>query len=121
MASKTVYSMLQTSIQRSQRTLSHTSPRLSTTFLRRIQKEKKQTHVKNKVIEKTDHQSWTTMTYDDRSYHIPYTFIMENLPDEDVYKPKNKKVEKNKEEKKNGLLNVLWMKTKQMQLEDTIN
>ena len=72
-------------------------------FLRRIQKEKKQTHVKNKVIEKTDHQSWTTMTYDDRSYHIPYTFAMENLPDEDVYKPKNKKVEKNKEEKKNGL------------------
>ena len=72
-------------------------------FLRRIQKEKKQTHVKNKIVEKTDHQSWTTMTYDDRSYHIPYTFAMENLPDEDVYKPKNKKVEKNKEEKKNGL------------------
>lgn len=69
-------------------------------FLRRIQKEKKQTHVKNKVIEKTDHQSWTTMTYDDRSYHIPYTFAMENLPDEDVYKPKNKKTE---EKKKAGL------------------
>ena len=69
-------------------------------FLRRIQKEKKQTHVKNKVIEKTDHQSWTTMTYDDRSYHIPYTFAMENLPDEDVYKPKNKKPE---EKKKAGL------------------
>ena len=69
-------------------------------FLRRIQKEKKQTHVKNKVIEKTDHQSWTTMTYDDRSYNIPYTFAMENLPDEDVYKPKNKKTE---EKKKAGL------------------
>ena len=69
-------------------------------FLRRIQKEKKQTHVKNKVIEQTDHQSWTTMTYDDRSYHIPYTFAMENLPDEDVYKPKNKKTE---EKKKSGL------------------
>ena len=42
----------------------------------------------------------TTMTYDDRSYHIPYTFAMENLPDEDVYKPKNKKPE---EKKKAGL------------------
>ena len=40
------------------------------------------------------------MTYDDRSYHIPYTFAMENLPDEDVYKPKNKKPE---EKKKSGL------------------
>ena len=69
-------------------------------FLRRIQKEKKQTHVKNKIVEKTDHQSWTTMTYDDRSYHIPYTFAMDNLPDEDVYKPKNKKTD---EKKKAGL------------------
>ena len=83
----------QTSIQRSQRTLSHTSHKLSTTPFCVEYKRKKQTHVKNKVIEKTDHQSWTTMTYDDRSYHIPYTFYMDNLPDEDVYKPKNKKTE----------------------------
>lgn len=73
-------------------------------FLRRIQKEKKQTHVKNKIVEETDHQSWTTMTYDDRSYSIPYSFAIENLPAEDVYKPKNKKTEeKKKSTTKNGL------------------
>jgi DNA-directed RNA polymerase specialized sigma24 family protein len=73
-------------------------------FLRRIQKEKKQTHVKNKIVQETDHQSWTTMTYDERSYNIPYSFAIENLPQEDVYKPKNTTVdEKKKSKKKDGL------------------
>ena len=69
-------------------------------FCVEYKKEKKQTHVKNKVIEKTDHQSWTTMTYDDRSITFLTRLIVENLPDEDVYKPKNKKPE---EKKKVGL------------------
>ena len=34
-------------------------------FLRRIQKEKKQTHVKNKMIEKGTFESWTVMDGDD--------------------------------------------------------
>ena len=73
-------------------------------FLRRIQKEKKQTHVKNKIVQETDHQSWTTMTYDERSYNIPYSFAIENLPQEDVYKPKNTTVdEKKKSKEKDGL------------------
>ena len=68
-------------------------------FLRRIQREKKQTHIRNKVIEQTDHQSWTTMDFDDRSYQVPQGWAIDNLPDEDVYKPKNNKAEK----KKSGL------------------
>ena len=60
-------------------------------FLRRIQKEKKQTHVKNKMIE--------NMTIDenlidggDGEFDNPYVdYLQKNfLPEEDVYKPKKK-------------------------------
>ena len=58
-------------------------------FIRRIQKEKKQTHVKNKIIESTNYQSYETMPYDDStSYNISNQFAIDNLPIEDVYKPK---------------------------------
>ena len=61
-------------------------------FLRRIQKEKKQAHVKNKMIE--------NMTIDenlidggDGEFDNPYVdYLQKNfLPEEDVYKPKKKK------------------------------
>ena len=58
-------------------------------FIRRIQKEKKQTHVKNKIIESTNYQSYETMPYDDStSYNISNQFAIGTLPAEDVYKPK---------------------------------
>ena len=61
-------------------------------FLRRIQKEKKQAHVKNKLIE--------NMTVDeslidggDDNFDNPFVdYLQKNfLPEEDVYKPKKKK------------------------------
>ncbi len=61
-------------------------------FLRRIQKEKKQSHVKNKLIE--------NMTIDEtlidagaEGFDNPFVdYLQKNfLPDEDVYKPKKKK------------------------------
>ena len=59
-------------------------------FLRRIAKEKKQSHVKNKMIEKGSFESWTTMEGDDSSYSVIGFDPNLMLPDEDVYKPKTK-------------------------------
>jgi len=73
-------------------------------FIRRIQKEKKQTHVKNKIIASSNYQSYDTMPGDSTSYHISNSFAMENLPQEDVYKPK--KVDNNISDKK-GLENFM--------------
>ena len=67
-------------------------------FIRRIQKEKKQTHVKNKIIASNNYLSYDTMPGDSTTYHIDNSFALENLPTEDVYKPK--KVEKKKKKKK---------------------
>ena len=39
-------------------------------FLRRIQKEKKQTHVRNKIIENVSYEAWETMSGDDSSYSL---------------------------------------------------
>ena len=72
-------------------------------FIRRIQKEKKQTHVKNKIIAGADYRSYDTMPGDSTSYNISNSFAMENLPQEDVYKPK--KVNNNKDKK--GLENFM--------------
>ena len=63
-------------------------------FLRRIAKEKRQTHIKNKMIEKDTFDSYTTMDGDDTSYFVPMGWSIENLPDEDVYKPKKKEAAK---------------------------
>ena len=65
-------------------------------FLRRIQKEKKQTHVKNKMIENVQYESWTTMDGDDTSYSVSGFDPNIMLPDEDVYKPKKKPSAKTK-------------------------
>ena len=65
-------------------------------FLRRIQKEKKQSHVKNKMIEKGHFESWTVMDVDDTGYTVSGFDPNIMLPDEDVYKPKKKEVKKTK-------------------------
>ena len=65
-------------------------------FLRRIQKEKKQTHVKNKMIEKGTFESWTVMDGDDTGYSVTGFDPNIMLPDEDVYKPKKKEIKKAK-------------------------
>jgi hypothetical protein len=65
-------------------------------FLRRIQREKKQTHVKNKMIENKNYESWTTMEGDDTGYSVIGFDPTIMLPDEDVYKPKKKEVVKKK-------------------------
>jgi len=65
-------------------------------FLRRIAKEKKQTHVRNKLIENLSYESWTTMTGDDTSYSVTGFDPAIMLPDEDVYKPKKKITTKKK-------------------------
>ncbi len=57
-------------------------------FIRRIQKEKKQTHVKNKIIENTAYQAFETMSFDSSNYNITNNFAIDSLPSEDVYKPK---------------------------------
>ena len=67
-------------------------------FIRRIQKEKKQTHIRNKMIESRSYESYNTMEGDDTSYIVGGFNPDQLLPDEDVYKPK-----KVPSKKKNGL------------------
>ena len=59
-------------------------------FLLRIAKEKKQSHVKNKMIEKNEVLSYSTMEGDDRVYDVGHLDLQNILPEEDVYKPKKK-------------------------------
>ena len=66
-------------------------------FLRRIQKEKKQTHIKNKMIEKQHYEPYTTLDGDDTAYDIRGFDPDIMLPDEDVYKTKKKEKEAPKE------------------------
>ena len=65
-------------------------------FLRRIAKEKKQSHIKNKMIEREDYNSFTTMEGDSNSYQVDNIDLTAFLPDEDVYKPKKKQSTKKK-------------------------
>ena len=62
-------------------------------FLRRIQKEKKQSHVKNKIIENMNVDMFLVQEQEGTVSNNPYTdYLQKNyLPDEDVYKPKKKK------------------------------
>ena len=72
-------------------------------FLRRIQKEKKQAHIKNKMIEKRSYDTFTTMEGDDTPYQVRGFDPDLMLPDEDVYKPKKKETV----QKTNGLENFM--------------
>ena len=65
-------------------------------FLRRIQKEKKQSHVKNKIIEKSSTEFYSLMEGDDSTYTVQGFDPASFLPDEDVYKPKKKEGKKAK-------------------------
>ena len=61
-------------------------------FLRRIQKEKKQAHVKNKMIENMNVDVFLTQEDGDVQNNPYADYLQKNfLPDEDVYKPKKKK------------------------------
>ena len=64
-------------------------------FIRRIQKEKKQTHVKHRMIEKQEFIPWVTNPHDDRKYQVSGFDINVMVPAEAVYKPKKKET-KNK-------------------------
>ena len=72
-------------------------------FIRRIQKEKKQSHIKNKMIEKRSYDSFVTMEGDDTPYQVRGFDPDLMLPDEDVYKPKKKE----KVQKTEGLENFM--------------
>ena len=74
-------------------------------FIRRINKEKKQTHVKNKLIEKQNYDMFTTMEHDDTKYSVQGFDPTIMLPDEDVYKPKKKE----QSDKPEGLENFMDM------------
>ena len=76
-------------------------------FIRRIQREKKQTHVKHKLIEKVDYRAFVTMEGDENSYSVSGFDPTIMLPDEAVYKPKKK----NKVDKPEGLENFMEKKS----------
>ena len=65
-------------------------------FLRRIAKEKKQSHIKNKMIEREAYDAYTTMEGDTNIYHVDGIDLASFLPEEDVYKPKKKESSKKK-------------------------
>jgi hypothetical protein len=69
-------------------------------FLRRIQKEKKQTHIKNKIIENRQYETFTVNEGDDTIYDVQGFDPDIMLPDEDVYVVKKKE---KKEEESEGL------------------
>ena len=68
-------------------------------FIRRIQKEKKQTHIKHKIIEKEEYRTHDVMPIDSTNYSIHGFDPTIMLPDQPVYKTK----EKDKTEKPSGL------------------
>ena len=65
-------------------------------FLRRIQKEKKQTHVRNEMISKQNYTAWTTMEGDDTGYNVRGFDPNVMVPDEAVYKTKSEEAKKKK-------------------------
>ena len=69
-------------------------------FLRRIQKEKKQTHIKNKIIENRQYETFTVNEGDETIYDVQGFDPDIMLPDEDVYVVKKKD---KKEEESEGL------------------
>ena len=63
-------------------------------FIRRIQKEKKQTHVKHRMIEKQEFVPYVTMEGDSTNYSVGGFDVNIMVPEEAVYKPKKKETEK---------------------------
>jgi len=64
-------------------------------FIRRITKEKKQTQIKQKIIDNTDTKTYEVMPGDDDVYENSYMeFLRDNLDEKDIPKPKRKKSKK---------------------------
>ena len=63
-------------------------------FIRRIQKEKKQAHVKHRMIEKQEYIPYVTNPMDTTVYQVSGFDVNVMVPDEAVYKPKKKEVTK---------------------------
>ena len=59
-------------------------------FIRRIQKEKKQAHVKHRMIEKQEFIPYVTNPHDTTPYQVSGFDVNVMVPDEAVYKPKKK-------------------------------
>ena len=59
-------------------------------FIRRIQKEKKQAHVKHRMIEKQEFIPYITNPHDTTPYQVTGFDVNIMVPDEAVYKPKKK-------------------------------
>ena len=57
-------------------------------FIRRIQKEKKQAHVKHQLISKQEYIPYVTNPHDTTQYSVTGFDINIMVPDEAVYKPK---------------------------------
>ena len=64
-------------------------------FIRRITKEKKQTQIKQKIIDNTDTKTYEVMPGDNDVYENSYMeFLRDNLDEKDIPKPKRKKSKK---------------------------
>ena len=64
-------------------------------FIRRITKEKKQTAIKQKIIDNTETKTHDVMEGDDDVYSNTYMeFLRDNLEEKDIPKPKRKKSKK---------------------------
>ena len=64
-------------------------------FIRRIMKEKKQTAIKQKIIDNTATKTYDIMEGDDDVYENSYMeFLRDNLDEKDIPKPKRKKSKK---------------------------
>ena len=72
-------------------------------FIRRIQKEKKQAHVKHRMIEKQEYIPYVTNPMDHTVYQVSGFDVNIMVPDEAVYKPKKKE----NKSKKSGLENFM--------------
>ena len=84
------YLMAQKIVYNTYITLTQKSQIIYYAFLRRIQKEKKQTHIKNKIIENRQYETFTVNEGDETIYDVQGFDPDIMLPDEDVYKPKKK-------------------------------
>ena len=64
-------------------------------FIRRITKEKKQTSIKQKIIDNTSTKTYDIMEGDDDVYSNTYMeFLRDNLDEKEIPKPKRKKSKK---------------------------
>ena len=64
-------------------------------FIRRIQKEKKQSHVKHRMIEKQEYLPYITMEGDSTNYNVGGFDPTVMVPDEAVYKQNKKETKDN--------------------------